>query len=153
MNRPHHSNQAGVSSQVSRSIERLRELLLGAPRLEDVWQAFDEALGTNEAFLRLGNRSEHPTLKAVVEAVVPKAVPRPGRLLDLSLLVLPSHGLWHGGALFEASVCTVLYFEAENRGMLSISKGLLVPDVVFARFSFPPLPKDSFPVRGPAEGV
>lgn len=153
MNRLHHPPPAGDASQVSRSIERLRGLMLESRKLEEIWRLFYEALAANQAFLEMGKRSKLPRLRAVVEAVVPRAANNPGRLVDLGLLAISSHGFWHGCALFEAAVCTVLYFEAENRGLLVISKGPFDPNVHFARFSFPEIPRGFFPVRGGAERV
>lgn len=144
------SSDAAVPPELARSLELLRGLMAKSSRLEEIWQHFDTTLVEDDAFMRVGKRSENPTLRAVLEAVVPRAVQRAERLVDLRLFVLPSHGLWHGVALFEATWCVVIYFEAENRGLLVISKSPLNDEVIYARFSFPDLPRGSLSVQVPS---
>jgi hypothetical protein len=153
MGRHQEGTEAGVPRAVTEAIAELKTRIVGARRLEEVWDHFVDSLATNEAFIELGEPAQHPGLWQVVEAVVPRALKQSGRLVDLRLQHSSAEGLWHGAGLFEAAMCVVLFFEPEDRGLLCISRPLFLGSVIFARFSLTPLPKHAFPIRRPDPAV
>jgi len=134
---------------VTEAIAELRRRMVGARRLDEVWDVFVESLATSEAFIELGHPAQHPDLRQVVEAIAARTLGQSGRLVDLRLRHAQREGLWHGGALFAGAICTVLFFESEDRGLLCISKDLFQGRVLFARFSLARLPEHTFPIRQP----
>jgi hypothetical protein len=109
MGRHRDGTEAETPRAVTEAIAELRKRMLGARRLDEVWDVFVESLARSEAFADLGEPDQHPSVRQVVEAIVPRALRQPGRLVDLRLRHAKREGLWHGCALFEAAMCTVLF--------------------------------------------
>lgn len=153
MSPPLPPRDASGASRLAGSIARVRRSLAESTDLKEVWDVFFETLVDDDEFHREGTLAEHPTLTQVVEAAVPRAISQPGRLSSLDLLHLPAYGLWHGMALFREAICTVLYFEADGRGLLAINRRLGDDAVHFARFNVLGDHEASFPMQGPRESV
>lgn len=135
-----------VPASIAERIEQFRRLLAEVSRFSELWQFFEESLLSDDAFMRLGNRVENPKLQAAVEGSVARVLPRSGSLLKLELIRVAPHGFIHGFACFERALCTCLYFEPDDRGLLVIMRSLLDAQVHYARFTMFETGEGAFPV-------
>ena len=142
----------GTTPEISRAIAQLRQLLRDSHQLEDIWHAFNATLATRDAFYGLGEPAEHAVLQEIVATLVPKILPRSGRLLRVDLTLIEPEGFWHGPVLFEGAICTVLFNDSDELGFLTMSDLPPNPSVNFVRFSLAGVSRENFPIR-PAAGT
>ncbi len=137
-----------VPRDIAGRIEEFRKRLGEATQFAELWQHFDAELLTDDAFIELGARADHSKLRSAVEGAVARILPSAGALCQLELLCVAPHGLFHGFASFERALCTCMYFEADDRGLLVIKRNLFDAETHYARFMMFETWGGAFPVPG-----
>jgi hypothetical protein len=111
----------------------LRELLVSARDLGEVFDYFHDVLVPDDCFMALGIPEGDARVTAALDAVLRALAPN-GRLGTPLLMHLETHGLWHGCARWGAGQVVFFYFESLDMGFCTYSASFLSDEAKFARF-------------------
>ncbi len=118
----------------------LKDKLIHATNFADVSRYFFDHFGDDPEFIKLGEATRHPFLEAVVAQVAGQifgqaalAAGKDALLNSVLLTRLADHQFIHGGLNVAGHVGTIIYFEDEGVGLVSVAMSMS-GDMQFARF-------------------
>jgi hypothetical protein len=117
----------------------LKAKLLTAQNFGEVLGYFLDHFGDHPAFLELGEPTADDFIEQVLEQVAGQLFGRKVAVKNMRLVRLPDHGFTHGGFSVEGKVGTLIYFEDEHKGLISIAWSLAPPETKYARFTGRPV--------------
>jgi hypothetical protein len=117
----------------------LKSKLLTADNFGEVTGYFLDHFGDHPIFIELGEPTRDDFLEQVLAQVAGQLFGRNVVMRDIRLVRLPEHGFIHGGFLVEGKVGTIIYFEDERKGLISIAWSLSPPETKYARFTGRPV--------------
>jgi hypothetical protein len=117
----------------------LKAKLLTAKHFGEVTGYFLDHFGDHPAFLDLGEPTTDDFLDQVLAQVAGQLFGRSVVIHGIRLVRLPEHSFVHGGFSVEGKVGTLIYFEDERKGLISIAWSLSPPETKYARFAGRPV--------------
>jgi hypothetical protein len=118
----------------------LKAKLVTAKNFGEVTGYFLDHFGDDPAFLTLGQPTTDDFIEQVLAQVAAQLFQRDVVIQDLRLVRLPEHEFLHGGFHVGGKIGTLIYFEDERKGLISIAWSLSPPETKYARFSGRPVP-------------
>jgi hypothetical protein len=118
----------------------LKAKLLTAKNFGDVLGYFLDHFGDHPAFLDLGEPTTDEFLVQVLAQVAGQLFGRSVAVRNIRLVRLPEHEFIHGGFSVEGKVGTLIYFEDQHQGLISVAWSLSPPETKYARFTGRPVP-------------
>ncbi|OQY57597.1 MAG: hypothetical protein B6245_16200 [Desulfobacteraceae bacterium 4572_88] len=118
-------------SKFEKNLEVLKDMLITADDFKDVYEYFFDHMAENPDFIKLGKRSENPSLKRVTELIAKRLFKKKVKVRNLLLKKIPEYSFYHGPCLIKGRMAGVLFFEDIDVGMLSV---LFRPDTCETRF-------------------
>lgn len=118
----------------------LKETLVHATNLSDVWTYFYDHFGEDPQFIALGQRARHPFLETVLGEVGRQLFGKTVPVDNLLLTELPEHQFVHGGCTLGGRLANVMYFEDIRMGMLAVVVSFTSSETKMVRFTGRPMP-------------
>ncbi len=129
--------------EFDKEIKKLKEVMMSADELIEIFRFFFDHLGENSDFMEMGNLTEHPGLNRILKAIGKRLLNDDIRITDLLLREIPKHGFIHGKCFINDKMTSVLYFEDIDMGIISIILSFSnPPDNRLLRFSGVSMPDD-----------
>ncbi|HKI36407.1 MAG TPA: hypothetical protein VKA46_31405 [Gemmataceae bacterium] len=118
----------------------LKVKLLTAKHFGEVTGYFLDHFGDHPAFIKLGEPTRDDFIDQVLAQVAAQLFGRSVVIRDIRLVRLPEYEFVHGGFCVEGKVGTIIYFEDERKGLISLAWSLSPPETKYARFTGRPVP-------------
>jgi hypothetical protein len=123
-------------------LDSLKELLVKAPVIADVFTYFLDHFGEREEFHDLGGRVENELLQTILIGIAGKMFGPAGVLADCLFVRLPEYHFIHGGFVMNGHPATVLYFDDIEVGIVVVAAVRRGEETRFSRFSGRKLPPE-----------
>ncbi len=125
-----------ASTDLIRHLKVLQERLLHPTDYEKAFHYFIEEFGGDLKFIQLGEPETLPLLAAIIDRIASAALGKPVKVERFKLSSVPGHGFHHGSASADGRAVVVFFFEAVNKGLMTIIPGARGA-AEFARFALP----------------
>ncbi len=102
-------------------LEELKEKLMVAEEIGDIWDFFFDNFGENPEFMALGKRRKSPLLSGILVKLGKELFGAEGKLTALQLVVLRPQRFAHGSCFLGGLPATVLYFADIGLGSAAVT--------------------------------
>ena len=102
-------------------LEELKEKLMTAEEIGDIWDFFFDHFGENPEFMALGKRRKSPLLHGILVRLGKELFGDKGKLTGLQLVVLRPQRFAHGSCSLGGFPATVLYFADIGLGSAAVT--------------------------------
>lgn len=98
----------------------LKEKLMLAEQLSEVWDYFFDHFGESPEFIALGELKESPLLESILERLGTELFGPGASLQAVQLTYLSEHQLAHGSCFLAGRLATVIYFADIGMGTVAV---------------------------------
>ncbi len=102
-------------------LKELKDKLMVAEEIGDIWDFFFDHFGENPEFMALGKRRKSPLLHGILVKLGTELFGPKGKLTALQLVVLRSQRFAHGSCFLGGLPATVLYFADIGLGSAAVT--------------------------------
>jgi hypothetical protein len=102
-------------------LEELKEKLMVAEQISDVWNFFFDHFGEDPQFIALGKTRKSPLLRSILAKLGKELFGPGGKLTALRLKVLRAQRFAHGSCTLGGHPATVLYFADIGLGAAAVT--------------------------------
>ncbi|MCP4345775.1 MAG: hypothetical protein GY795_09640 [Desulfobacterales bacterium] len=127
--------------EFDKEINKLKEVMLSADELIEIFRFFFDHLGENPDFMNMGNLTEHPSLNSILREIGKRVLNDDIQITELLLTEIAKHGFIHGKCLLNGRMTSILYFKDIDVGIISLILSFSSPDNRLFRFSGLPMPE------------
>ncbi len=113
----------------------LKEKILGAENFNESWEYFFDHFSENPAFMNMGEKTQSPLLRSILEEVGERLFRQKVKVTDMMLTEIPQHNFVHGACFVQGRLASVLFFKDVKVGMLSILGSAQSHEVSMIRFT------------------
>ncbi len=103
-------------------LPELKEKLMLAEKIGDVWDYFFDHFGEDPEFMALGKRRKSPFLRNILVKLGRQLYGPEGKLTALQLVVLRKHRFAHGSCFLGAHPASVMYFADVGLGSVAATE-------------------------------
>lgn len=104
-----------------KKLSELKEKLMVAEEIGDIWDYFFDHFGENPDFMALGKRRKSPLLQSILVKLGKELYGDAGKLTGLQLVVLRAQRFAHGSCFLGSHPATVLYFADIGLGSAAVT--------------------------------
>ncbi len=104
-----------------KKLDELKEKLMVAEEIGDIWDFFFDHFGEDPEFMALGKRRKSPLLRTILAKLGRELHGDDGKLTGLQLVVLRSQRFAHGSCFLGSHPATVLYFADIGLGSAAVT--------------------------------
>jgi len=123
----------------------LKDKVLHAKNISDVWTYFFDHFGEKPGFIALGQRTQDELLELIIAQVGREIFGKPVPVVDLLLTRLAEHKFVHGGCILGGSVASILYFESICTGVMAVALSASPANTRMVRFRGQTMPPRGAP--------